>query len=175
MFCFQGIWIRPTLNETPRQIHVFLTTARDGMNGQIHAPAALSRGKVTPVLPGWEAGWAPEPVCTRWRKENIPASAVNRNSVFQPEAQSLNWLSYPASSTMINIQRRIQKLPDRVDKYIYTLTKINTSWEATQKVMEAKLITLTHKIAIIQLHLVAESCTICSSVNVLRFSICFCP
>jgi hypothetical protein len=41
-------------------------------------------------------------------------------------------------------------------------TKINTSWEATQKVMAAKLTRLTHKIAI-QLHVVAESCTICSS------------
>jgi hypothetical protein len=39
---------------------------------------------------------------------------------------------------------------------------INTRWEATQKVKAAKLTTLAHKIAI-QLHLVAESCTICSS------------
>jgi hypothetical protein len=38
----------------------------------------------------------------------------------------------------------------------------NTRWEATQRVMAAKLTRLTHKIAI-QLHLVAESCTICSS------------
>jgi hypothetical protein len=38
----------------------------------------------------------------------------------------------------------------------------NTRWEATQRVMASKLTRLTHKIAI-QLHLVAESCTICSS------------
>jgi hypothetical protein len=44
----------------------------------------------------------------------------------------------------------------------YTLTTINTRWEATQRVMAAKLTRLTHKIAI-QLHLVAESCSICSS------------
>jgi hypothetical protein len=44
----------------------------------------------------------------------------------------------------------------------YTLTTINTGWEATQRVMAAKLTRLTHKIAI-QLHLVTESCTICSS------------
>jgi hypothetical protein len=44
----------------------------------------------------------------------------------------------------------------------YTLTTINTSWEATQRVMTAKLTRLAHKIAI-QLHLVAQSCTICSS------------
>jgi hypothetical protein len=44
----------------------------------------------------------------------------------------------------------------------YTLTTINTHWEAIQRVMAAKLTRLTHKIAI-QLHLVAESCTIWSS------------
>jgi hypothetical protein len=44
----------------------------------------------------------------------------------------------------------------------YTLTKINTRWEATQRVMAAKLTRLAHKLAI-QLHLVAESCSICSS------------
>jgi hypothetical protein len=37
-----------------------------------------------------------------------------------------------------------------------------TLWEETQRVMAAKLIRLTHKIEI-QLHLVADSCTICSS------------
>jgi hypothetical protein len=44
----------------------------------------------------------------------------------------------------------------------YTLTTINTPWEATQRVMVAKLTRLTHKIAI-QLHLVAECCNICIS------------
>jgi hypothetical protein len=44
----------------------------------------------------------------------------------------------------------------------YTLTKINTCWEAIQRVMAEKLSRLTHKIAI-KLHLVAESCTIRSS------------
>jgi hypothetical protein len=44
----------------------------------------------------------------------------------------------------------------------YTRTIINTRWEAKQRVMSAKLTRLTHKIAI-QLHVVAESCTICSS------------
>jgi hypothetical protein len=44
----------------------------------------------------------------------------------------------------------------------YTLTTINTRWEATQRAMVAKLTRLTHKI-VIQLHLVADSCTTCSS------------
>jgi hypothetical protein len=44
----------------------------------------------------------------------------------------------------------------------YTLTTINTRSEATRRVMAATLTRMTHKIAI-QLHLVAESCTISSS------------
>jgi hypothetical protein len=44
----------------------------------------------------------------------------------------------------------------------YMLTTINTCWEATQSVMVVKLTRLTHKI-VIQVHLVSESCTICSS------------
>jgi hypothetical protein len=46
----------------------------------------------------------------------------------------------------------------------YTLTTINTRWHAIQRLMASKLTRLTHKIAI-QLHLVAESCTVCSSRN----------
>jgi hypothetical protein len=52
----------------------------------------------------------------------------------------------------------IQKFPDWVDNEISN----NTRWEATQSVMAAKLTRLTHKMEI-QLHPVAESCTICSS------------
>jgi hypothetical protein len=55
----------------------------------------------------------------------------------------------------------IQKFTDWVDKEI-TITFGITRWEKAQKVMAAKLTILTHKITI-QLHLVAESCTICSS------------
>jgi hypothetical protein len=44
----------------------------------------------------------------------------------------------------------------------HTLTFGITRWEATQRVMAAKLTRLTHKIAI-QLHVVAEGCAICSS------------
>jgi hypothetical protein len=34
----------------------------------LHALAALTPGKEPPVLIGKEAGWAPEPVSTTWRK-----------------------------------------------------------------------------------------------------------
>jgi hypothetical protein len=50
--------------------------------------------------------------------------------------------------------------PESITKH--TLTTIYTRWKARQMVTAAKLTRLTHKIAI-QLHLVAESCTICSS------------
>jgi hypothetical protein len=58
------------------------------------------------------------------------------------------------------LRGRIQKFPNRFDNEITTTT--NTRWEATQTVMAAKLTRLVHKIAI-QVHLVAENCTICSS------------
>jgi hypothetical protein len=48
-------------------------------------------------------------------------------------------------------------------RYIeYTRVCPNTRWEGTQKVVAVKFIRLTHKITI-QLHLVAESYTICGS------------
>jgi hypothetical protein len=70
----------------------------------------------------------------------------------------LKWVlrKYVIMWSELNLRRCIQKFPDWVNK------EINTRWEATQRVMAAKLTRLTHKIAI-QLHLVAESCTICSS------------
>jgi hypothetical protein len=59
---------------------------------------------------------------------------------------------------LITLGGCVQKFPD----WVVTATTINTCWEAIQSVYGAKLTRLTHKIAI-QLHLVAESCTICSS------------
>jgi hypothetical protein len=66
-------------------------------------------------------------------------------------------LSTLFSNTFI-IGRSIQKFPDCVNNEI----KTNTRSEATQRVMAAKLTRLTHKITI-QLHLMAETCTIRSS------------
>jgi hypothetical protein len=62
-------------------------------------------------------------------------------------AQHGNTKAYPKVSELSRITK-------------YTLTTINTRWEATQRVMTAKLARLTDKIAI-QLQLVAES--YCSS------------
>jgi hypothetical protein len=73
-----------------------------------------------------------------------------------------NYVLYCLSFRTIEcIRGYIQTFPDWVIKKC-TLTTINTSWETIQRVMAAKLTRLTHKIAT-QPHLVAESCTICSS------------
>jgi hypothetical protein len=56
--------------------------------------------------------------------------------------------------SFVSIRGRIQKFPERVDNEICNYK--------TERVMAAKLARLTHK-RVIQLHLVAESCTICSS------------
>jgi hypothetical protein len=37
--------------------------------GQIHTPAAISRGKKLAVPIGYEAGWVPESVWTLWKRE----------------------------------------------------------------------------------------------------------
>jgi hypothetical protein len=60
------------------------------------------------------------------------------------------------------IHEGVSKSPRTESIMKHTLTTINTRWEATKRFMAAKLTRLTHKIAI-QLHLVAERCTICSS------------
>jgi hypothetical protein len=68
---------------------------------------------------------------------------------------------YHVSKIRIWIRWYIQKFPGWViTKETTTTTK--TRSEATQRVMAVKLTRLNHKVAI-QLHLVAESCTICSS------------
>jgi hypothetical protein len=59
------------------------------------------------------------------------------------------------------VQRCIQKYPDRVCNEIYAYLWY-CSLRAIQRLMTAKLIILSHKI-VTQLHLVAESYTICSS------------
>jgi len=43
-----------------------LTSALDGVSGQLLSPAALSPEKEPQVSIEQEAGWAPGPVWTRW-------------------------------------------------------------------------------------------------------------
>jgi len=61
----------------------------------------------------------------------------------------------------ISIESTRVYFPDWVDNE-YTLTRINTRSDATQRVMAAELTRVTHKI-VTRLHLVAENCTIFSS------------
>jgi hypothetical protein len=68
---------------------------------------------------------------------------------------------YPVKFDMWDTRGCIQKFPDWVDNEINIATTINTHWEATQRVMVAKLTMLAHKMEI-QPYLVAESCIICS-------------
>jgi hypothetical protein len=82
-----------------------------------------------------------------------PHSARRRHSETQPVESS-----HGIFKVLMALWGCIQKFPDWVDNEI----KINTRWEAKQRVMAAKLTTLTYKTAI-HLHLVAQSCTIRSS------------
>jgi len=46
------------------QLHMFMTSALDGLSGQLHAPASLPPEK-SPLVPISQApGWAPEPART---------------------------------------------------------------------------------------------------------------
>jgi len=74
---------------------------------------------------------------------------------FRPLCSVSNWF-WPRNYEGVSKSFRTESLKK------YTLTTTNTRWEATQRVMAARLTRQTHKIAI-QLHLVAESCTMCSS------------
>jgi len=48
------------------------------VSGQFHAPAALPPEKEPLVPIGCEAGWAAEPVWTRWWREKFPAPTRTR-------------------------------------------------------------------------------------------------
>jgi len=45
-------------------------------SGEARIPATLLLGKELVVPIGQESGWAPEPVWTRWRRENITSLSL---------------------------------------------------------------------------------------------------
>jgi hypothetical protein len=49
------------------------------VSGQLHAPAALPPGKEPLIPTRWKAGWASEPLWTRWGIDKFPAPAGTRN------------------------------------------------------------------------------------------------
>jgi hypothetical protein len=54
------------------------------VSGQLQSPAAVLPGKAHPVPIIEEAGWAPAPVFTLWRREKFLPLAGNRISAVQP-------------------------------------------------------------------------------------------
>jgi len=69
----------------------FLTSALDGRGSLLHAPAALP-----PVPIGQEAGWAPEPVWTLWRREKPLTLLWIIAKIFSPEpVASPYWVATP--------------------------------------------------------------------------------
>jgi hypothetical protein len=50
------------------------------VSSELHTTAALLPGNKPLILIGWEAGWTPEPVWTRWLTEKFRAPAGTRTS-----------------------------------------------------------------------------------------------
>jgi hypothetical protein len=105
------------------------------MNGQLNDPAALPPGKE--FLVPWDRSLG-------GLQSRSGRGGEEKNSQTPPEIEPWN--------------------PDRPARSpaLYRLSYHGSQQQWTQRFMAAKLTRLTHKIAI-QLHLVAESCTICSS------------
>jgi hypothetical protein len=107
-------------------------------------------------------GWARDEECYElWMRKDgeVIVAYFKALSLYSSEGTKEDYLE--------PLRECIQKFPDWVDNeikiiIIIIIIIISTRWEATQRVMAAKLTRVTHKIAL-QLHLVAESCTICSS------------
>jgi hypothetical protein len=60
------------------------------VSGQLHAPAALPSGK-EPLLPTeYEAGWAPQPVWTRWWRQKFPTPSGSRTPNHPARSPELN-------------------------------------------------------------------------------------
>jgi len=68
------------------------------MTGQLHDLAALLPGKEPLVPIGYEAGWIPEPVWIRCRREKFPAPAGSGTPIVQPIPTELPWLFHSSSN-----------------------------------------------------------------------------
>jgi hypothetical protein len=83
------------------------------MSGQFYATATLPRGK-TPTVPiEKEAGWAPEPVWTTWRRENSWSYQDSKSdiSVVQPVASRYTDYAIPATIETVKYLKILLKYP----------------------------------------------------------------
>lgn len=72
---------------------IFLTSATDGGERQLQAPAAFTPGKQSPDITQYKIGWAQGLVWTFW---SYPYQESNHDSsAVPPVGQSPHWLSYP--------------------------------------------------------------------------------
>jgi hypothetical protein len=83
------------------QIHVFLTSALVGGKWSASRPCRLTPEEKYPVTTGYEAGWAPEPVWTKWRKNSCPYRDWNSYpSIVQPVACRYTDWAIPATASV---------------------------------------------------------------------------
>jgi hypothetical protein len=161
------------------QLHAFLTSAFDGGEWSASCPGRFIPRERAPGT-HWIGDWVgPRAVLDAVGKRKIPTprrESIPRTPVVQPVAQCYtdwvitNGISETSERCWTNlVWIRSGRVYEYVSKSFWTdpvtkfmLTFGITHWEATQRVMATRLTRLTHKIAI-QLHLVAERCTIRSS------------
>jgi hypothetical protein len=67
-----------------------------GISSQLNAPDALLQWKEQKLPIGYEVGWAPQPVWTLWRRENLNL-VENRTLAVQPLARHYTDWAIPAS------------------------------------------------------------------------------
>jgi hypothetical protein len=87
-------------------IHIFLTLALERGGWLVSRPGRFTLGKEPPVPIGQEAGWAPEPVWTLWRRENSISLAGNRTPSSQSPVPILTEISWLNDASCIEIMGR---------------------------------------------------------------------
>jgi hypothetical protein len=93
------------------------------VSGQLHAPAALTPGQEPPAPNVYEAGWAPEPVWTLWRREKS-CSCRQSNPGRSARSPSIYQLSHPENIRKISHGHHIFTLHS-TKAYITSGTYIN--------------------------------------------------
>jgi len=74
------------------------------MSGHLHVPAALNPGIEPPASIGWENGWDPRTVWTRWGREIYPRPSWEKSPSIQLRVYSLHWLRLSGPSKYLKIR-----------------------------------------------------------------------